>query len=82
MIVLWLEILLPRHLSLSPLLFLRGLTVSSLVTFSLSYILIKLHFILELTADPVTDTGSQGDRASHGLPMGREHALHLFCNAA
>lgn len=43
MIVLWLEILLPRHLSLSPLSFLRGLTISSLVTFSLSYILIKLH---------------------------------------
>lgn len=61
MIVLWLEILLPRHLSLSPLSFLRGLTVSSLVTFSLSYIL-WLHFILKLTADPVTNTGNQGDR--------------------
>lgn len=58
MIVLWLEVLLPRHLCHCSPVILRDLTVSSLVAFSLSYILIKLHFIQKLTVDPITKTGS------------------------
>lgn len=48
MIVLWLGVLLPRHLChFSFPCHFEGLFDSSLMAFSLSYIIIKLHFILK-----------------------------------
>lgn len=48
MIVLWLEVLLPRHLChFSFPCHFEGPFDSSLMAFSLSYIIIKLHFILK-----------------------------------
>lgn len=48
MIVLWLEVLLPRRLCNFPFpCHFEGLFDSSLMAFSLSYIIIKLHFILK-----------------------------------
>lgn len=57
MIVLWLEVLLPRRLCYFPFpCHFEGVFDSSLMAFSLSYIIIKLHFILKLTVYLITNT--------------------------